>query len=155
MTNQESIFCENLAATQNAVSAAILSGFTDEPEKAAAKMLEKSAVRRRCKKLIKNSIDTLSAVAGLYKIAFSNPTSAVSGVFSEDVSDLKNADLFSVSEIKRGANGTVEIKFFDKIRALQALSELSPTQNESKLKGFYEAIMLGAKSVSEDRSDEE
>ncbi|MBQ8533920.1 MAG: terminase small subunit [Clostridia bacterium] len=155
MNAKEKLFCENLAVSQDAVKAALLSGFTDQPEKTAAKLLEKPAIRRRCKRLIKNSTDTLDAICGLYRIAFSNPTSAVCSLFSEDVTDLKNADLFSVSEIKRGTNGAVEIKFFDKIRALQTLAQLSPTENESKIKGFYEAIMLGAKSVSENRSEEE
>lgn len=154
MTKTEKRFCEYLAITQNAVSAAKLSGFTDEPEIAAARLIQKTSVRKRCKKIIKSLCDSTDAVGGLYRIAFSQPVDIINKVFSEQP-DFSKSDLFCVSEIKKGANGAVEIKFFDKLKALQLISEMRPNDEANKLKDFYEAITLGAKSISENRNDEE
>lgn len=154
MTKQEKMFCEIFAATLDKERAAKAAGFVESPEIFAQRLFSKAAVRKRCKRLIKSSLECQSAVAGLSKLVFGNASSAVEAFFEEGVPSLKNADLFCISEIKRSSTGAVEIKFFDKIRALQTLAELCPTESENKMQGFYEAIIKGA-TASDDRSDEE
>ena len=49
-------------------------------------------------------------------------------------------DLFNVSEIRRPKDGAMEIKFFDRIRALEKL-EAAVDDSETRLADFYSALM--------------
>lgn len=89
---------------------------------------------------------------GLWKIAFSDITKTISSVLKakkdEGEIDFDDADLFCVSEIKLGKNDVTEIKLFDKIKALQALANLSSAQEENQTdKSFFEAFSKGAQGV--------
>ena len=59
---------------------------------------------------------------------------------------LPQLDLFNVSEIKRVKGGGMEIKFFDRIKALEKLSALDSEQTAEPL-NFYRALEESAKSV--------
>ena len=48
-------------------------------------------------------------------------------------------DLFNVSEIKRLKDGAVEIKFFDRIRALEKIQSMDFVSTEQSI-SFYSAI---------------
>jgi hypothetical protein len=54
-------------------------------------------------------------------------------------------DLFMVSEIKRNDKGGIEIKFFDRFKALDKLSESCETAENTT--PFYDALVMGAKSL--------
>ena len=97
--------------------------------------------------------------AGLRRLAFGEIQDAILLLFADENEILENLprlDLFSVSEIKRPKGGGMEIKFFDRIRALEKLREAkneAPTQPLS----FYRALEEGAKNAGgafEEGSDE-
>ncbi len=90
---------------------------------------------------------------GYRRIAFGDVSDPVRLLFCEDIAPraLKSMDLFSVSEIKRPKGGGMEIKFFDRIRALQCMQELG--EEEEAPCGFYRALEQGAKALEEGRQE--
>ncbi len=92
---------------------------------------------------------------GFYRLAFGCVSDAVRLMFSEDMSDkeLQELDLFNVCEIKKKKGGDIEIKFFDRLKALQMLSEMLCQSDEDKAKGLYSAIEKGALALREDENE--
>ena len=63
--------------------------------------------------------------------------------------NLEEMDLFSVSEIKRGKNG-VEIKFFDRLKALEKLEALTESRESDTARELFRAIGQGAGALREE-----
>lgn len=78
----------------------------------------------------------------LTKLATSVPNDAVKLLFleSEDLSVLENLDLFLLSEIKRSPNGTVEMKFVDRLAVIRELNALKKDSERSTQDSFYAAL---------------
>ena len=94
---------------------------------------------------------------GYQRLAFGSISDAVSLLFMQNPTqeELRAMDLFSVSEIKRPKDGTMEIKFFDRLKALEKLS--AGIENEGGATPIYDAIMKGAQALntpSETTADE-
>ena len=62
-------------------------------------------------------------ISGLERLAFGRTNDAAALVFSEEVTPQRiiESDFFNVSEIKKVKGGGVEIKFFDRQKALERL----------------------------------
>lgn len=91
---------------------------------------------------------TREEIAGGYeKIAFGGIGDAVRLLFWEEAEppDLRGLDLFLVSEIRKPRGGGLEIKFYDRLKALQCLEALSGTDENPA--GIYEALRAGASSL--------
>ena len=71
---------------------------------------------------------------------------------SPDKKTLENMDLYMVSEIRKPRDGAMEIKFFDRIKALEKLCQLSSGE-DSKNIGLLSALNMGAENLS--RGDDE
>ena len=63
--------------------------------------------------------------------------------------ELSKLDLFNVAEIKRQKGGTVEIKFFDRLKALEKLAEIGEDDRTQKTATLYSAIENSAKALAE------
>ncbi len=89
-------------------------------------------------------------LTGYQRIAFGDVSDPVRLLFCEEVAPrtLRNMDLFCVSEIKRPKGGGMEIKFFDRIRALQCMRELG--EEEGSPCEFYRALEAGAQALREE-----
>ena len=86
---------------------------------------------------------------GYERLAFGSVADAVRLLFAEDVTPCtaRKMDLFSVAEIKRPKGGGMEIRFFDRIKALQCMEALG----ESTLPaGFYHALEAGAAALAQE-----
>ncbi len=72
-------------------------------------------------------------------------------LFSDEVDTekIEEMDLFNISEIKRKKGGDIEIKFFDRLKALEALYEMSETSGVAD-NAFYSAIEKGAAALKGD-----
>lgn len=91
---------------------------------------------------------------GYEKIAFGGVGDAVRLLFcGEELPQLEGMDLFLISEIKRPKGGGLEIKFFDRLRALQCLESMLRTGKNPS--GIYEALAAGASSLKESEEGEE
>ncbi len=69
---------------------------------------------------------------GYEKLAYGGISDAVRLLFTEepDLAELGKMDLFNIAEIKRPKGGGMEIKFFDRIKALQCLEALNTEGGE-------------------------
>lgn len=108
------------------------------------KLLE-SAKCRKIISRIRNAVSGSNDVsAGLKRLAFGNCTDAVYLVFADELPPpdvISGLDLFNVSEIKRVKGGGVEVKFFDRMKALEKLSELENTfSDRDKAAGLIKAL---------------
>lgn len=86
---------------------------------------------------------------GLRRLAFGEIHDAVLLLFadeSEILEKLGELDLFNVSEIKRPKGGGMEIKFFDRIRALEKLKD-SKNETPAQPLGFYRALEESVKNA--------
>jgi hypothetical protein len=84
---------------------------------------------------------------GLERLAFGNTNDAVFLVFSEELpppSTIAKLDLFNVSELKRVKGGGVEVKFFDRQRAIEKMLDYSNASNDNETaKSLIEALSGG------------
>ncbi|MCD7723306.1 MAG: hypothetical protein LUH82_05090 [Clostridiales bacterium] len=96
---------------------------------------------------------------GLRALAFGDVKDAVLLLFAGEDEISKRLDelnLYNVSEIKRPKGGGMEIKFFDRIKALEKLRETDAASGGEPL-GFYRALEAGArgaKAVLEEAENE-
>lgn len=88
-------------------------------------------------------------VDGLRRLAFGDIQDAVTLLFESDekiLSVLPKLDLFNVSEIKKQKGGGMEIKFFDRIKALEKLREVIYSDDRQTAASFYEALEKSTQS---------
>lgn len=87
---------------------------------------------------------------GLRRLAFGEITDAITLLYeSEDniLNVLPKLDLFNISEIKRPKGGGMEIKFFDRLKALDKLREIVHQDNSHEPTSFYDALEKSASSA--------
>lgn len=156
LTAREELFCRMYAYCRNGREAAVKAGYTVCPEIVSRKLLAKNSIREAIEKYSQEIQITQQEVkAGLRRIAFSSSADAVKLILAENAAELdpEVLDLFNISEIKRPKGGGLEIKFFDRIKALEKLGEL--TEPESAVNAvsssFYEALERSANNQG-DRS---
>ncbi len=89
--------------------------------------------------------------AGLERLAFGSINDTVKLAFSDEPmseAQISSLDLFNVSEIKRIKGGGVEIKLFDRQKALEKLWEIENSADfSSSADSFYSAIIKGANAI--------
>ena len=81
-------------------------------------------------------------VEALKEIAFGRVNRGVELAYLEDptAERIRKMDLSTVAEFKRGANGAVEIKFVDRVKALGALYEMLGGGDENEAAEFLQAL---------------
>ena len=131
MNNQLYDFCCYYVMLGDVTESAVKAGFD---RKNALKEGIKLLNSAKCKKIIsriRNAVSGSNNVAtGLKRLAFGNCTDAVYLVFADELPPhdvISRLDLFNVSEIKRIKGNGVEIKFFDRLKALEKLFEMENT----------------------------
>ena len=139
------LFAKVFVRTRNGSETAVRLGA--QPEKAKlieAELLADPNVKKAIRKLDKEDVQTLCYVkTGLSRLAFGSINEAAALVFADEVSrdEILKADLFNVSELKRIKGGGVEMKFFDRQKALEKLVELDPDLREvSAAQEFLNAV---------------
>ena len=149
--NREELFCRLYVALGNPAEAAAKSGFGLCPEIQARKLLAKPHIREMIESLKKEDrISAYEVSSGLRRIAFASSADAVKLLLSDDLQniDIDALDLFNVAEIKKPKGGGIEIKFFDRIKALEKLGDLSVGDIQDAGQSFYEALEKSASSLS-------
>ena len=144
LTAKEKTFCNCFVSCGSADEAAYNAGFVRNPKRS-----------DEIKRLGKCRTSSLSEIAtvGYRRLAFGKISDAVSLLYMENPSreQLEHMDLFLVSEIKRPKDGSMEIKFFDRLKALEKLTDDS--EKEDRAIPFYDAIAKGAEALRSE-SDE-
>lgn len=151
LTGREELFCRIYVSCGNSREAAFKAGYRICPEITSEKLLAKPSVKRTVERMKKEKVISSDEVrAGLHRIAFGSSADAVKLLIREDFENLEteDLDLFNISEIKRPKGGGLEIKFFDRIKALEKLGELSGVSENNNAMPFYEALEKSAASLS-------
>jgi hypothetical protein len=138
-------FAQMFVTTRNGEETARnLGAAADEAREMGARMLCDGRVKREIRKLDEADEQSLCyARTGLSRLAFGSVNGAVALMFDDEVNydKIMAADLFNVSEIKRVKGGGIEMKFFDRQKAIEKLAELDPEFHESTgAREFLEAV---------------
>jgi hypothetical protein len=152
LTSKEKLFCTYYSLGRCGREAAVKSGYIF-PEKTAAKLLRRQDITEEITRLDKQREATQKDITiGYQRLAFGCISDAVSLLFSDEVSreEIEKMDLFSVSEIKRKKGGDIEIKFFDRLKALEKLAEYGSVHSETEECSLYSAIEKGAMALRDD-----
>lgn len=146
LTKKETEFCRYFCMCRNAREAAAKAGFAF-PERSGMRLLSRETIRSEIQHISGYGNQLSSATDGLRRIAFGSIADAVRLVMEQDTSALESLDLFMVSEIKRTDKGGMELKFYDRIKALEALSEIGGIDDDKSSVPFIEAIFKGAEAI--------
>lgn len=153
LTKKELDFCRIYVRLRNPKEAAIRAGYEILPEYRAISLLSKKEIRQKITELEKENLVNESLVsAGLERLAFGSCADAVKLILSanQDTSpNIDTLDLFNVAEIKFTCGKGMEIKFFDRLKALEKLSELSQNGKETATLSFYESLERSAGKLTE------
>ena len=142
-------FCCLYVMLGNVEEAGIKAGFERQSALAQGiKCLQSKYCQRKINTLRTLLADSGNVTAGLKRLAFGNCKDAVYLVFADELPPpeiIETLDLFNVSEVKRVKGGGVEVKFFDRLKALEKLFEIQNTcSNREKSEGLIEALALSA-----------
>ena len=155
LSSKEKEFCRLYLSLADSAAAAEKAGFTGDFGKAGNVLLARADIAEEIERLCslqRKSMAKMAAV-GYQRLAFGSIADAVSLLYMESPTPdaLRKMDLFSVSEIKRPKDGSMEIKFFDRMKALEKLSE---GESGDGAMTFYEAICRSAQALKEKEQEE-
>ena len=110
------------------------------------KLLADPEIKRRIAKLENERDAKLAEVTeGYRRLAFGSVADAVRLILSDELTDgseIEKLDLTMVSDIKRPKGGGLEVKFFDRLKALDRLCELSNAASAGENSDFLCAGMM-------------
>lgn len=148
LTKKELLFCHCFAMCANAREAASKSGYAS-PEKAGMRLMAKKEIQEEIGKLSLQKAEKKEIVCGLKRLAFGSVADCLKIILSDtdENFDIENMDFFNIAEIKKPKGGGIEIKFFDRLKALEKLSVICESGDDSSSMPFYEAIRKSAKAL--------
>lgn len=151
LTPKEKLFCIYYHLDRNPREAAVKSGYGAGLKKA-VRLLNRKEIAAYIEKLDNESKTcTPEVAAGYRRLAFGCVADAVTLILEPEISreELMRLDLFNIAEIKRQKGGTVEVKFFDRLKALEKLEQLGTCEDTQKTSSLYSAIEKSARAISE------
>lgn len=151
MKPREKDFCRLMTAYADPLKAAREAGYKN-PDRASIELMTRDDISGEISRLSENvrSIYERSAVCGLYRLAYGGIGDPLTLLYRNDLTDeeLGSLDLLNVSEIKRTKDKSIEIKFFDRIKAVEKLNEIlgaDTTKREGG--GLIDAILRSAEAL--------
>lgn len=152
LKQREKLFCFYFVNTQSVELSAKKAGYKKNPLIKGQQLLNREDIVAEIKDLLSMQKELYSALAnsGYQRLAFSSVSDAVSLLYmdSPDKKTLENMDLYMVSEIKKPRDGAMEIKFFDRIKALEKLSQQTGFDDGNNM-GLLSALNLGAQNLKD------
>ena len=148
LSAKEALFCQYYKILHSPREAAARAGYAFA-ERSAIRLLRKESVKREIEK--HNAFPEPSAHKGLRRIAFGSIADAVYLATKETPvtrEELESLDLFMVSELKFTKGGGIDMKFYDRIKALDLLQSGEAETVGSSAEPFYRALCEGAKNLS-------
>ncbi|MDQ5983835.1 MAG: hypothetical protein RUMPE_00864 [Eubacteriales bacterium SKADARSKE-1] len=147
LKTKEKQFCFNYVNTGNVEESAIKAGYKSAPLLTGNKFFDRDDINLEIERLynMKKKNFLYRACSGYERLAFGSIADAIRLIYSEDfdTKTIDEMDLFNVLEIKKLKDGAIEIKFFDRIRALEKLQQMDFAQQKQSF-SFYDAIGKGA-----------
>lgn len=155
LQKRERAFCRLFALTGDGEYAARAAGYK-HPRESFVALTEREEIAEGVTRAAQayRGMMRASSAAGLWRLAFGNPSDAVSLCFDDTGARerLYDLDLFNVSEIKAMERG-IEIRFFDRIKALEKLHEMLGDDHADAPSGLIEALTQGARSLAQGDDD--
>ncbi len=143
---KEQLFCMLMAQAYSPCEAASRAGYRLNIKSKADRLLARADIREEISRVSERGVKR-DAAAGYSRIAYGEVADAVRLCFADTLpEDIDSLDLYLVSEIKRTKTGT-EIKFFDRVKALDRLCELTAVDND-RAEPFYRALEQGARRLA-------
>ncbi len=142
---KEELFCEYLKILHSPREAAARAGYPF-PERNAVRLLKKEGIRQRISEETKGG----EAISGLRRIAFGGISDVVWLCERGEIpsrEELEKLDLFMVSELKFNKSGGIEVKFFDRLKALDLLSEQQMGEG-GRAEPFFRALGCSAARIT-------
>ncbi len=140
LSEKEELFCSYLGLGLSPREAAAKCGY-HFPERSAIKLLSKKEIISAIKKNEPKAPTATEIIAGLRRLSFGSIADVIRLITAEDLRALNpdELELSSISELKFTKNGGIEVKFFDRLKALEALSSFSKEQDRPDI-SFFEAL---------------
>ena len=159
MKKKEKEFCRLTVVLGNPRAAAQRAGYK-KPDEAWPELITcpeiAAEIRRITREVSKVFRDTM--LCSVFRLMNAENNDAVRLLYHDEMSDreIREMNLSGVAEIKRTKDKSVEIKFFDRIKALDKLAELNDTVSDSaSAGGLLEAMRLSAQALHEMYESEE
>lgn len=152
---KERLFCLYFCQYRSGELSAALAGYSF-PGLTAPKLLSRQEIHDEIHRL--DSISPLNCnevISGYRQLAFGEAKDAFRLLFSDEIpedSQLERMNLLNISEIKRPKNGGIEIKFFDRLKALEKLEEMSAMTSGDDALPFYDVIERSAAAIKDDEN---
>ena len=151
LSPKEENFCRFFVASREPRASAARAGYSLHPERTAIKLLAEPEIKRRIAKLENERDAKLAEVTeGYRRLAFGSVADAVRLILSDELpceSELEKLDLTMVSDIKCPKGGGLEVKFFDRLKALDRLCELSNAASAGESPDFLTALERSARAL--------
>lgn len=162
MTKKEKLFCRFYATYQLPKEAAIKAGYAENiAEKKANYLLNRPDVQQDIKKR-KNEADKQQleqwAITALRRMLFSNNDAILLALKSEQLTEkqIENLNLFLISELKKFKDGSLEIKFFDKLKAINILLEIANNlQTSNEANSFLNALTNSTNNLAKNNPQDD
>lgn len=151
---KEKLFCLFFSQSRDPRSAAAKAGYGIKSRRIGLSLLERADIKKEIEKLDKKrKLNREEIIAGYRQLAFGNISDAVRLVYSDEDPSIgtEKLDLFNVSEIKRAKGGGIEIKFFDRLKALEHLEALGAVDADDSALPFYTALEKSAARLWNDK----
>lgn len=150
MNEKEKLFCRFYVLTGNAREAAARAGYRLMPERWGLKLLERESVKAYINALGKEETPPDSGLYGFRRIAFGSVADPIRLLLMEQAptdEQIEAMDLCMISEIKRPKGGGIEIKFFDRLKAMEQLCQWDHAGPGETAQPFYQALSEGARRL--------
>lgn len=151
LTKREILFCQYYARYGDPRRAAAKAGWTAGAERAGMLLLRREDIRQEICRAAKEAARLETARSGWERLAVGSISDAVRLLYHSGETPpecLEEMELLNVSEIKRPRGGGMEIKFFDRIKALEGMQQLQCGMQEESA-SFYAALERGAAALKE------
>lgn len=157
LSKREGLFCIYYAECFDAALAAKKAGYKSNCEQKGLVLLTKENIAKKITQVLKTRENVLSQIAllGYEKLSFGSIADAVSLMYMDkpEKEELRNLNLLNISEIKKLKDGAMEIKFFDRLKALSSIK--TATNNaQNGVTNLVDAICMGAESLSQCEDDD-
>jgi len=152
LSAKEKLFCTYYSLNCNGREAAAKSGYLF-PEKTALRLLKRKEIKSFIDELDKQRrADKKDIAQGYVRLAFGCVSDAIKLLYAEETEKekIEEMDLFNISEIKRKKGGDIEIKFFDRLKALEKLQQLCDEKDMLTGASLYSAIASSAAALRDE-----
>lgn len=150
LTSKERLFCVYYANSADIEQSVKNAGYKKEYRKKALLLLSRKEVCDEINRIldIRRKVKKNMAIHGYERLAFAKVKDSVRLLFmsKDELHKLTNLDLYAVSEIKKLKDGGMEIKFFDKLKALEKLEQLSQKDDDTA-SDFLSALNMGTQEM--------